>query len=397
MPRITKGRSITFNGGRSSARAIVRGRLRSRAAVAASFVASAAALSIAFGGTAAMAAGGHAMAGSRQATAAVTGVTWHKLTLVNGWTSSQNFYGTGNPSYAISGGVVYLSGSLHGGTNSNFAVLPKAARPAQWLYMTVYSSGGTRGTLLIKPDGEMLAYSTPAADATNYTSLAAVSYPAAATTAHKLTLQNGWTSAQNQFHTGDPSYTVKNGIVYLSGSLEGGTSNGTAFAFLPSGAVPAHIIYRTVYTLAGAVGEVYIEPSGFLGIIFSNAAQAFTSLAGISFPATTVTQHKITLLNGWKSAQTPFNVGGFSYAIEGGVVYLSGGVKLASGTNNLCAQLPPAARPAHVLYITVYTSLSDASTLRILRNGDVFVSSSPDASASRTLTSLSTVSFPRNS
>lgn len=83
-----------------------------------------------------MAAAGRTASDARQSITAVTGVTWHKLTLINGWTSSQNVYGTGNPRYAISGGVVYLSGSLHAGTSTSFAVLPKAARPAHWLYMT---------------------------------------------------------------------------------------------------------------------------------------------------------------------------------------------------------------------------------------------------------------------
>ena len=395
MPSTTKGRSITRNDGRSATRTGVHGKLRSRAARAVSLVVPIAALNVALGGTAAMAADGHAMADSRQATAAVTGVTWHKLAMINGWKSSQNVYGTGNPSYAIRGGVVYLSGSLHGGTSSNFAILPKAARPAHWLYMTVYTSGGTFGTLLVKPDGEIAAYSTPSADATSYTSLAAVSYPTAATTQHKLALIDGWTSGQHQYRTGAPSYAVKNGIVHLSGSLKGGTDGD--FAVLPAGARPAHITYRGVYTLGGAFLHIYIEPSGFIGGYHTGTAQAFTSLAGVSFPAATVTQHKVTMLNGWQSAQHPFGTGGFSYAIIGGVVHLSGAIKLPSGTNNLCALLPPAARPAHVLYITVFTSSDTAGTLRILPNGDVFADSSPDASASRTLTSLAAISYPRNS
>lgn len=395
MPSTFRARSITFNDGRSAPRAGLHGKLRSRAARAASLVVPVAAVSIAFGGTAAMAADGHTVADSRQATTAVTGVTWHKLTLINGWQSSQSVYGTGNPSYAISGGVVYLSGSLHGGTGSTFAVLPKAARPAQLLYMTVYTSGGTYGTLLIKPDGETVAHSTPSADATNYTSLAAVSYPTAATTQHKLALTNGWKSGQAQYGTGAPSYAVKNGIVHLSGSLMGGT--GADFAVLPAGARPAHITYRGVYTLGGTFLHIYIEPSGFIGGYYTGAAHAFTSLAGVSFPAATVIQHKVTLLNGWQSAQHSFGTGGFSYAIIGGVVHLSGAIKLPSGTSDLCALLPAAARPAHVLYITVFTSSDTVGTLRIMPSGNVFADSFTYAPASRTLTSLAAISYPRNS
>ncbi len=105
----------------------------------------------------------------------------------------------------------------------------------------------------------------------------------------------------------------------------------------------------------------------------------------------------MTLLNGWKSAQTPYGTGGFSYAVKGRVVYLSGGIKLPSGTNDLCALLPAAARPAHVPYITVDASSGTVGTLRIQPNGDVFASSPSTPSESRTLTSLGAVSYPRNS
>jgi hypothetical protein len=342
-----------------------------------------------------MAAAGQTVAGSRQATTAVSGVSWHKLNLMNGWTSSQGAFGTGDPSYAVSAGVVYLSGSLHGGTGSDFAVLPKAARPAHWLYMTVYTLAGTVGTLLIKPDGEIAAYSTPTTDAVGYTSLAAISYPAAATAQHRLALTNGWTSGQHQYRTGDPSYAVRNGVVYLSGSLKGGTAGD--FGVLPAAARPSHIIYRGVYTHDGAFLHIYIEPSGFIGGYHTGTGQAFTSLAGVSFPAATVSQHNVTMLHGWQSAQKPSGTGGFSYTVIAGVVHLSGAIKLPSGTSELCALLPPAARPAHVLYLTVFTFSDEIGTLRILPNGNVFASSLPSVLASRTLTSLAAISYPRNS
>src|SRR5262249_28697291 len=103
-----------------------RTRNRARAAIAACVAVPVTALGVCLGGNAALAAG----AAQGRAPAAVT-VTWHELNLVNGWVSSQGDWNSGDPSYAISGGVVYLSGSLHGGiSHSVFAVLPKAARPA---------------------------------------------------------------------------------------------------------------------------------------------------------------------------------------------------------------------------------------------------------------------------
>ncbi len=367
--------------------------LRSRLTRAASLAVpvAASALIVSIGSTPALAAGSQP---SKQA--AVSGVTWHKLNLLNGWKSSQSTWNTGNPSYAIKGGVVYLSGSLHAGAaGSNFAVLPKSARPAHWLYLTVDTINGSHGTLLIKSDGEMSVYSTPATDATTFSSLAAVSYPTAGMTLHNFTLTNGWASAHTPFGTGDPAYAVKNGIVYLSGSLKDGTAND--FGMLPAGARPASIIYRGTYTLQGAFGEAYFEPSGFAAAIVTSASKVYTSLAGISFPVATVTQHKLRLLNGWKSGDKPYGAGAFGYVIKNGIVYLCGGLKQPSGTNGLVAVLPKAARPAHNLWITVYTSSITVGTLHIRPNGQVIVGSGGDPSAARTFTSLAAISYPRNS
>jgi hypothetical protein len=143
--------------------------LRSVAAQSPAIVISVLALILSVGGGAAYA----ATSASR-----APAIVWHKLALIHGWKSSQGQYDTGNPSYSISNGVVYLSGSLHtAGTDTEFAVLPKGARPTHDLYITVYTVDDTTGTLYIGANGEMEAYSPTAADAEDFTSLAAVSFP----------------------------------------------------------------------------------------------------------------------------------------------------------------------------------------------------------------------------
>jgi hypothetical protein len=56
-------------------------------------------------------------------------VKGHKLTLINGWKSSQSTYRTGSPAYAIRKGAVYLPGSLHQPVSDSggIGVLPAAA------------------------------------------------------------------------------------------------------------------------------------------------------------------------------------------------------------------------------------------------------------------------------
>jgi hypothetical protein len=123
-----------------------------------------------------------------QFTAPVTGAaaaadTVHKLALDHGWQSGEPSHDTGDPSYWVSGGVVHLSGSMlqPSGTSQLFAVLPKADRPAHYLYLKVMvytpDNSAHAGTVQIDPDGAMYAYSPIAGDAQKYTSLAGVSFP----------------------------------------------------------------------------------------------------------------------------------------------------------------------------------------------------------------------------
>ena len=110
----------------------------------------------------------------RHATAtSVTAVAWHRLALRNGWRSARSpVYDVANPSYAVSGGIVYLDGSLHqvSGAKTEFAILPRTARPARTVYLTVFSgtAAGVPGTVEIRPNGVMTASSpagsSPAAD-----------------------------------------------------------------------------------------------------------------------------------------------------------------------------------------------------------------------------------------
>jgi hypothetical protein len=124
--------------------------------------------------------GGGAYAASRLTSSAIT---WHSLTLINGWASEQSVYGTGDPRVSIQNGVVYLSGSLAQSTpgSAEFGVLPLADRPAHNLYITVYTNGSTTGTLYITSTGIMEAYSGTSCGTGNtaqcFTSLATVSFP----------------------------------------------------------------------------------------------------------------------------------------------------------------------------------------------------------------------------
>ncbi|HXP19655.1 MAG TPA: hypothetical protein VN840_08415 [Streptosporangiaceae bacterium] len=328
---------------------------------------------------------------------AATGVTWHKLALSNGWQSSQARYNTGDPAWAVRSGIVYLSGSMHqaAGSNPTFAVLPKAARPARALYITVYTFDGTTGHLYITPDGQMFVYSTPAGNARDYTSLAAVSFPAAGTAGHKLSLINGWKSSQSAWDTGDPAYSVRGGVVYLSGAMHQAAGTNKKVGSLPKAARPASVEYLTVYTDAGTTGQLLVYPKGPIYAVGA-ATRSFTSLAGISFPAAAAARHPMTLVNGWHSAQVGWSAGDPAYSVSGGVVYLSGSLAETGTSSEIAAVLPKAARPSHYLYIKTTTVYGTVGTIEITPGGQLWAYSQPPIEA-RVLTSLAAISYPLTS
>jgi hypothetical protein len=352
----------------------------------AAIAAVAGALTLALGGSVALAA--------TPATPAAS-VSWHKISLINGWESSQPDYQTGNPSWAVKSGIVFLSGSVHqtGGTSNEFAVLPPAARPAHVLHITIYTQYGTSGSLDILTDGEVRAYGY---GADGYASLAGVSYPAHGTRLHKLTLVNGWQSSQSQYDTADPSYTIEAGEVYLSGSMHSPGSGGR-FAALPRAARPAHLTYIPVYTNSGTTGWLIAYPSGEI-VALGNASQAFTSLAGVSYPQARATRHVLTLKNGWRSCLARCRTGKPSFRVAGGVVYLSGGMFQPGSVpaKEQFGVLPRWARPFHTLYIQDYTVNGSLGTIQIKPNGTMWADGSPFSQA-QSFTSLEGISFPVSS
>jgi len=403
--------------------------VRSAAAGSAAIATVLAALTAAFGGTPASAAALHASAkaahvapagpatvrgDARRSAAAVSGVTWHALRLLNGWRSEQAKWNSGNPSWAVKGGVVYLSGSLHqpGGTNREFAVLPAAARPARTLFLTVYTANGTTGTMEILPTGPMSVSSialrpagriSDAKDHTSlslggaqdYTSLAGVSFPAAATAMHKLSLLNGWQSSQPAYGTGAPAYTVTGGVVHLSGALHQPAGTNEEFAVLPAAARPARVLYLTVCTVAGNTGVLQIDPDGEMSA-YQGGARGFTSLAGVSFRTAATAAHKLSLRNGWQSSQSAWDTGDPAYTVTGGVVYLSGSMHQMAGSNLVFAVLPLAARPRHQLWITTYTFDGAVGALRITPAG-VMSAFNATGNAAQAYTSLAGIAYPLGS
>jgi hypothetical protein len=319
--------------------------------------------------------------------------TWHPLALVNGWASaSTTSLRTGTPAWAVHNGVVYLRGAVKqpADGSSTFATLPASARPPHNLYIQIYTNSDTPGILYVGADGAMQAYD---GNATTFTSISAVSYPTTAVKSTKLTLKNGWASSQPVYGTGNPAYAVSSGVVYLSGSMHGGTTSAPAFV-LPKAARPAHVMYVSVYTFDGSTGFLEILPTGEVDAEGADAA-SYTSLASISFPIASTKWHNFKLEAGWKSDASTFGTGNPAYAVINGIVYISGSMDQAPGGTGLWTNLPAATRSADVLEIEVYTVNGTAGGIAIT-NSLGLVSSNPFTNA-EAFTSLAAVAYPPSS
>jgi len=113
--------------------------------------------------------------------AELAGVRWHKLRLLSGWTA----LGAGSyraPSYAISGGVLYLSGILqapaHGMEEPLVARLPEGTRPPHFLWLSFLNFGADDlGEMEVEPGGQIFVYSTAAGGRLVDPSLDGISFP----------------------------------------------------------------------------------------------------------------------------------------------------------------------------------------------------------------------------
>jgi hypothetical protein len=324
-----------------------------------------------------------------------SGVTWHKLKLINGWHAGTGF-GTGTPRWAVKDGIVYLAGSVVNthATDFVFAVLPKAARSGHELYINIYTVDYTRGQLRVFPSGQLNVSGPNSSDqAKQFSSLAGVSFLAAHTKGTKLHLRSGWHQGAASDMGGAPSYALRGGVVYLSGVLSDPSGSNIVAAVLPKVARPPQTTYMTIETNLWVPGVVEISPNGNL-FIYGGAITSFGSLDGLTFTVGKPASHPLHLVNGWFSPQASDHTGTPSYRVSGGIVYFSGAVRQStSGGDSMFAVLPKTARPAHNLYISVYSLGGAPGSLEIDANGQMWAA----GTSAWVLTSLAGVSFPLKS
>ena len=137
------------------------------------------------------------------------------------------------------------------------------------------------------------------------------------------------------------------------------------------------------------------------GGAYASTHHSAASTPAASQAAAGVSWTSLTLVNGWVSENAAFASGNPKVAQQNGIVYLSGSLAQPSGTSDQFATLPSADRPAHNMWITVYTVDGSSGTLFIGHDGTMDANSSSSCNATQNsaqcYTSLATVSFPVNS
>jgi hypothetical protein len=347
--------------------------------------------------------GGSAMAAAPAAASSAppvwpaTTFIWHPIPLENGWQSaSTSKLVTGTPAWAISNGVVYLRGAIKQPVTDGgaiFAQLPKSVTPSHDLYINVFTADNAPGIVWLRATGAMEAYQ---GNADSFASLSGISYPVPTMKSHKLGLEHGWVSSQSVWNTGDPSYAISGGVVYLSGSMQGGTS--PVATVLPKAARPAQLLVIQVYNYAGATGRLKILPTGQIEALGSSAV-SYTSLAGVSYPAVGATWHSFSLATAsadWTSGAAKYHTAAPGYTVIGGVVYLNGSMYETADVDGFWTELPAAAKTAADVLDLETASFGGNSGAITITDGAGIVSSVPYKNC-MTFTSLAGLHYPRNS
>jgi hypothetical protein len=126
--------------------------------------------------------GGAGYAASVAAKASPPKITWHALSLRNGWQPGQKNFGSsiGNPAYAVSNSIVYLTGVTDRTTltvPSEIGLLPKSARPKHDLWFEAFNYASTgESQIEVRSNGQVIVLGT-GNDQYYFTSLAGIEFP----------------------------------------------------------------------------------------------------------------------------------------------------------------------------------------------------------------------------
>ena len=345
-------------------------------------------------GAAAVLAGAVAVPQSALGAVAAPGVTFTKLTLLNGWGTSP--YGSASPAVADISGIVHFRGAIStssGNTNNVAFVLPHGFRPAKYVNVPVDMCDSTGGELNIAPTGVTQVISAGAnSNATCFTSLDGASFALSTTSFTALKLQPGWTEFGSFFRKA--AVRLIGGIVHFEGEVRTAGTKPTPFT-LPSKFRPSRTVNVLINVCTGGIGRLRITAKGAVTVTAEDgfwAVQCGTSLDGATFAQSSKLFTALTLKNGWINA--PSGTAKAAVRNVSGIVRFRGAIR-TNGTKAEPFILPKGFRPAKYVYIPVNLCNGDKGRLNIQPDGIVTVQADNSFTEAQCLTSLDGAWFAR--
>jgi hypothetical protein len=204
-------------------------------------------------------------------------------TMLNGWGNTA--YGTRPVAARADGAVIRLQGAMTTtGTNTTAFTLHSSFWPSTRVMIPVDMNGGTKGRIVIEPNGTgwvSVESGKPASNGFLFTSLEGVSYNKSSG-GDAVALYNGW-GVYPGMRT--PTVANRNGIVNFQGTI---TTSGTNMAamYIPEKYRPATDVYVEADLCNAKKGRVLIQPSGWVSVQYESAigdAKCLTSLEGVQF------------------------------------------------------------------------------------------------------------------
>ena len=347
-------------------------------------------------GVTAVLAGAVALPSAALGATSAPGVTFTKLTLLNGWETSP--FGSASPAVADIAGIVYFKGAISTSstsTNNVAFVLPAGLRPNKTVNIPVDMCNATPGELDIAPTGVTEVISDGAnSNATCFTSLDGASFAQSSKSFTALTLKNGWKEFGGLFRKG--AVQLAGGFVRFEGAIRPAGKNTAAF-ILPARFRPGRNVHVLINLCTGEMGQLDITAKG-VATVRSEPGQSFaikcgTSLDGAAFARSPKSFTALALKNGWQSS-SPGTAKAAVRAISG-IVRFRGAIR-TSGKNPDPFTLPSALRPSHTVYITISLCNGINGRLQIAPGGGVEVEpENNDFTHARCLASLDGASFAR--
>jgi len=344
--------------------------------------------------TAAVLAGTVALPPPALGAVAAPGVTFTKLTLLNGWGTYP--FGSATPAVADIAGVVYFKGAIStssSSTNDVAFVLPPGFRPSKYVSVPVDMCDATMGELDIAPSGVTQVISAGAnSDATCFTSLDGVSFALSAKSFTALKLQPGWIEFGSFYRKA--AVRLIAGIVHFEGEIRTAGTKPTAFT-LPAGLRPSRNVNVLINVCTGSIGRLHITPKGVVTVRSEEgvwAVQCGTSLDGATFVLSSKSLTALKLKTGWINA--PSGTAKAAVRNISGIVRFTGAIRTA-GTSASPFILPKGFRPANVVYIPVDLCNGGNGRLDIQPDGTVTVQAESSFAEVQCLTSLDGAWFAR--